>query len=249
MNPLGLHPSSRLVEAEWLMPQLALSARGWPQCIPEGFPVYSRILHPARGINDEPIGSADVAIKSGCTMHRLVQLGYQSPTVFGLAGHLEEPENGNLPSGLLRILCAALAEHTSTPDSCWFCLWEGYGWLHDSSTSTVEFTPEGIFVPSAHALAGDVPARLSPVLRAAVQSAPRVRLPQRNYLLLKGPLESITELGWMFPNGVFVPQSPNLFWPGDHAWCVASEIDLFCTLVAGSHSLAGDLMVDQRLEV
>jgi hypothetical protein len=46
----------------------------------------------------------------------------------------------------------------------------------------------------------------------------------------------------------FVPQSPNLFWPQDHAWCVASEIDLFCTLVAGSEALASALLSDPRLE-
>ncbi|HZD69708.1 MAG TPA: hypothetical protein VFA45_12620 [Actinomycetes bacterium] len=36
--------------------------------------------------------------------------------------------------------------------------------------------------------------------------------------------------------------------PQDHAWCVASEIDLFCTLVAGSEALAQTLVGDPRLE-
>jgi hypothetical protein len=58
-----------------------------------------------------------------------------------------------------------------------------------------------------------------------------VHLPQRDYLLFEGPLEAATELGWNMQGGGFVPQSPNLFWPDDHAWCVASEIDLFCTPV------------------
>ena len=51
------------------------------------------------------------------------------------------------------------------------------------------------------------------------------------------------------PGGGFVPQSPNLFWPRDRAWCVASEIDLFCTLVAGSNALAEKLIANPRLEV
>jgi hypothetical protein len=77
---------------------------------------------------------------------------------------------------------------------------------------------------------------------------PCVHLPQRDYLLLEGPLEAATELGWNMPGGGFVPQSPNLFWPDDHAWCAASEIDLFCTLVAGSNTLAERLLADPRLE-
>jgi len=34
----------------------------------------------------------------------------------------------------------------------------------------------------------------------------------------------------------------------DRAWCVASEIDLFCALVAGSQALAAALLGDPRLE-
>jgi hypothetical protein len=48
--------------------------------------------------------------------------------------------------------------------------------------------------------------------------------------------------------GSFSPQSPNLFWPQDRTWCVASEIDLFCTLVAGSEKLAETLLGDARFE-
>jgi hypothetical protein len=51
------------------------------------------------------------------------------------------------------------------------------------------------------------------------------------------------------PGGGLVPQSPNLFWPRNQAWCVASEIDLFCTLVAGSNALVEALLADPRLEV
>jgi hypothetical protein len=47
----------------------------------------------------------------------------------------------------------------------------------------------------------------------------------------------------------FITQSPNLFWPQDHAWCVASEIDLFCTLVAGSNEMAESVIANPRLEV
>ena len=92
-------------------------------------------------------------------------------------------------------------------------------------------------------------ARLSPALRAAVLNAPRVQLPYRDYLLFDGPLEASAELGWNIPSGGFVPQSPNLFWPHDHSWCVASEIDLFCTLVAGSNALADRLIANPRLEI
>ena len=33
------------------------------------------------------------------------------------------------------------------------------------------------------------------------------------------------------------------------AWCVATEIDLFCTYVGGSRALIDALLADERLEV
>lgn len=62
-------------------------------------------------------------------------------------------------------------------------------------------------------------------------------------------MEAAGEFGWNMPGGGFVPQSPNLFRPEDRAWCVASEIDLYCTLIAGSNALAERLIADRRLEV
>jgi hypothetical protein len=80
-------------------------------------------------------------------------------------------------------------------------------------------------------------------------TASRVRLPQRNYLLFEGPLEAATDFGWYLTWGQFVPQSPNLMWPQDRGWCVATEIDLPCTLVAGPKGLIERLEANPRLEV
>lgn len=44
------------------------------------------------------------------------------------------------------------------------------------------------------------------------------------------------------------PTVANLFWPGDRAWCVATEIDLDSTYVGGSVELIADLLADPRLE-
>lgn len=44
------------------------------------------------------------------------------------------------------------------------------------------------------------------------------------------------------------PQSPNVFWPDDHAWCVATEIDLDSTYLGGTMKLISDVMADERLE-
>jgi hypothetical protein len=239
MRDQDLHPSADVTAADWLRPRLRRFGSAVAAVVPNGFPAYVRILHPAQGPDNRPVRWAEVAAWSGRTMHRLVQFhaisrpGASAPINPG-PWDGQDPPDGNLPAELLGILCTTLAQHTSTPTSCWFCLWDGYGWLHGS--------------PSAAILGRHGPIPVPPAFPAEVLDGPHVRLPSRDYLLFAGPLAAAPQLGWTDPYGSFFPQSPNLFWPHDHAWCVASEIDLFCTLVAGSDELAEALVTNPRLE-
>jgi len=244
-----LHASSQFGEADWLKPRLRHFGAGVAALVPDGFPAYIRILHPAGGRNGQHIRWAEVARESGAAMHRLVQFHrlqqrLAEPSMIG-----NPPETGNLPPELLMALYPALAEHTDTADACYFCLWHGYGFLYDGGISSLTFTPIGIDEPpeATRAAAGGWQP-LSAALRAAARAPSRVQLPQREYLLFEGPLEAAGELGWFMPGGHFVAQSPNLFWPRDHAWCVASEIDLPCTFVAGSNRLVETLLAQPHLE-
>jgi hypothetical protein len=74
MDQTRLHSSSRFVEAEWLARRLRPFGLAVTSIVPAGFPAYLRILHPAYGVNNESLRWADVAAKSGHTMHRLAQL-------------------------------------------------------------------------------------------------------------------------------------------------------------------------------
>lgn len=93
------------------------------------------------------------------------------------------PQEGTLSPALLRALCATLATHTSTADSCWFCLWDGYAWLH-GNPNVLRMTigdESGSVLP---------PPSVPPVLSPAVLDGPRVHLPHRDYLLFTGALEA-----------------------------------------------------------
>jgi hypothetical protein len=73
-----------------------------------------------------------------------------------------------------------------------------------------------------------------------VRSAPTFSVPQRTYHLLAGPVEAVRELAdaWR-PLGT---QSPHLWWPQDHAWCVATEVDFKTTYIGADHSCAQELI-------
>jgi hypothetical protein len=77
----------------------------------------------------------------------------------------------------------------------------------------------------------------------AFAKLPRLMLPHRAYFLFLGPINAVTSLsigGFQHP--------PNLWWPEDRAWCVASEIDLSETYLAASEACVAQVTSDPWLE-
>ena len=78
-----------------------------------------------------------------------------------------------------------------------------------------------------------------------LDDAPKVTIPQRAYYLFRGPLEAVPALAKAGPPW----EAPNLWWPGDRAWCVATDIDLDSTYVGGTRECIDALLSDPALEV
>jgi len=72
---------------------------------------------------------------------------------------------------------------------------------------------------------------------------PRLMLPHRAYFLFRGPIDGVTSLTL----GTF-QQPPNLWWPEDRAWCVATDIDLSETYLAASEACVERVVVDPGVE-
>jgi hypothetical protein len=222
---------------DWVTLRVGPFASGVGSLVPHGFEAYARILHPATDRSGAPVLWATIAGWSGWKLHPLVQFhGFVQPR----PGSGEQPRpydapppDGNLPGPVLAALCQVLASHTGTSHRCWFCLWDGYGGI-DGGAAMLDSSGGGTPLP--------------PAFGPASVHGPRVRLPERNYLLFEGPLEAAPEMGWRPGGQWFVPQSPNLFWPADKAWCVATEIDLDSTYVGGSAALIAAILADERLE-
>jgi hypothetical protein len=75
-------------------------------------------------------------------------------------------------------------------------------------------------------------------------SSPTFKAPAREYFLLTGPPHAAT--GKLPDSGRF--QSANLWWPDDHTWCVASEIDLITTYIGCSEQCCQALLDVPGLE-
>lgn len=82
-------------------------------------------------------------------------------------------------------------------------------------------------------------------LESRFPDAPRFEIPERPMLLFEGPLEAVST---SYSEDVD-DNGPNLWWPADRAWCVATEIDFSWTYVGGTESLIRELLGERRLEI
>lgn len=74
---------------------------------------------------------------------------------------------------------------------------------------------------------------------------PSLDLPHRRYHVFTGPVEGAMASLSPIP---FRHRSANLWWPSDHAWCVATEVDLAWTYVGGARRDIDTLLAEPRLE-
>jgi hypothetical protein len=83
-------------------------------------------------------------------------------------------------------------------------------------------------------------------LPQGIMMSKRLKLTNRDYLLMSGEILDSTRIGYRF-NGIFSTQSPNLMWPEDRRWVMASEIDFNATLIAGERELIEAVMKVEHL--
>jgi hypothetical protein len=236
-----------------------------------GWPAYARVLHP---LDDAPGARrwSDVARDHGRVMRAAVQwweiADDEGPLQATGRSYPGDPTEGSLRPTALAALCGVLAGRTSTPERCWFAVWNGWGWWQDRSATA--------FITARSVTASQEPTTASAMLaalgatgtvcpsgpRGETQArddtghvagwldlpAPVFELPGREYLLYAGPIEAALSIGWWITPTWFQPQSPSLMWPDDHAWCVATEIDFDSTLIAGNPETITAVVADPHLE-
>jgi hypothetical protein len=225
--------------AAWIRDQLAPFGQEVGSTIPRGYESYCRLFHP---VGKERWG--EIARRNHRVVHPEMQFhnicrprGTPSADPFLSDGH-ERPCEGSLPLSERRVVVEILRDYTQTADRCWFCMWDGFGNLDSCGISE------------------------------------RLRLPARDYFFYSGPIEvallqptrtdSTVVFGveaMMSPSEVpralanaketlraSFDQSPNLWWPDDRAWVVATEVDYAWTYVGGSRALTERLLADGRVE-
>lgn len=164
----------------------------------------------------------------------------------------QERIEGHLPEDELAALVDVLSRHTRTPADCYHALWDGYGAIAGGeAASFLSFAAIPAAWPGRIFTKPKPPPLPPPAFAPEVMDGPRLDAAGRDHLLFVGPLADAGQWGAAsFGHGI--PRdinSPNLLWPADHTWCVATDIDTTWTGVGGLAVLTEDLLADSRLEV
>jgi hypothetical protein len=168
------------------------------------------------------------------TVGGLVPYGYERCVLIDYRG--EEPLGWDGVCTLFEQLVPVLARHTSTPDDCWFAIWDGYGF--DTSmtllAASVRDGEERRELERERERLREDDARRNKSIRLALRGLPSFELPNRRYYLLHGGVTAASKI--TRPDGEF-PQPPDLWWPADRAWFVGGDTDLDWCYIAGSERL------------
>jgi hypothetical protein len=158
----------------------------------------------------------------------LVTMGPAGFESYARVRHLEEDRISQ------RVLFARLRVHlagrTKPPGDCFHGLWAG----------------------AVCGMHGEPARGISPWFPASVLTGPKVRIPNREYMLFRGHLDEVGHWGATDPaTGSSKDEelpAPHLLWPADHRWFVATDVDSGFTWVGGSQGLTGAVIADPKLD-
>ena len=216
MSLAGRPAETDVSAGAWISEATSSSAVGVTSFVPRVFDAYARVLHPA--VRYEGTDDVDV-------------------TWAEVAAH-----NGTVAHPLMQ----------------WPAVTGGWDFLHEADQS-----PLWDDAPAEGHLPASVATSLITVLRShtttpqdcwfgvwhgfggIVSAVPTLRIPEREYWLVRGPIELAAANMAPEPS----EQSVNLWWPADRSWCVATDIDLLSTYVGGSAACIAELLATPALEV
>ncbi len=160
--------------ARWLIDRLDPFAVDVGSVVPRGFAAYARLFHPAfrrvhGGSSTVEVTWAQIAEAGGNVAHRMMQFPNLAGDWDGSPGPLgifdDRPDEGSLPHDYAEKLVDVLSRFTTTPASCWFGAWEGFGASRISHDIAPTFEIPGRSMYLLHGPLAALPQSLSSIER------------------------------------------------------------------------------------
>jgi len=163
------------------------------------------------------------------------------------AGDIWRPE-----TEVFNDLTDVLRRHTADGGrDCRFGLWDGWGDIDGSDAvgMLAAITDTGQWF--TRMFGKPRPPTIPPAFDTPVMTSPRVAIGERQYLLFRGPLDQAGAWGAR-PIAVDWPPRqisiPNLTWPADRSWSVASDAAPNTMGIGGSQTMIDAIVLHPRLD-
>lgn len=210
----NLLPATDAQAAEWLVADIRSFAKSVHSLVPSGFAAYARVFHP---------GYRNVS-GGGVRLVRWAEIAAATGAYMHAGAQLDAINRGEFPSAPQ----PGIYDHGPAVGSLPRELARLVAGVLKAHTGTREACWFAVWDGYGAARGSEI------------SEAPQFHLPNRGYHLLQGPVEALEES--MFEGLMW--QSPNLCWPEDRAWCLASEIDLYSTYI-GCDEACRDAILEQ----
>jgi hypothetical protein len=213
--------------AQWLVENIRSFAENVGSLVPDFFGAYARVFHPAYrsdGGEQHRVRWAEIARANRRIAHPQMQfhrlIGYSTRYSPGYRYHDSQPG------------------------------------IFDEAPAEGELPPEDA-AAMARVLAGHTATESHcwfavwdgwADLDERFRGQPTFQLPGRTYYLAYGRIAAATQSAATPGPGRHRHRSCNLWWPDDHAWCVATEIDLDSTYIGASEACIEELLASFELE-
>jgi len=205
----------------------------------------------------------EVARRNGKVMHSLVQWirisEQESALEYPDGWRAGQSRTGWFDPVLMASLTTHLRAATTCPDEVTIGIWDGWGVAVDAVAYAAI---EPVSAEDADADRHKRRAAAEQQRRSAYSSeylqaragGDLLAMPGREYVLFSTSLAELADPDWGVEAGIGWQAgfghdpSPQLVWPEDHAWVVATEVDWDSTIVAGTSNLIDVVLDDPRFE-
>jgi len=241
------------VVGSWIGPRLGGKFGAVTRQVPKDFEAYARVFHPAFDRQRHPVRWAQVAKVCGTMPHREMQwhaiLGLRS--VSELRGSYYPNDGsgvkwigsdalvGTMNIKTLDALCEIIANRSDDATHCFFGLCTIEGWLDSFSTETMPPLLELPYDRTHIVLTGPLSAVDQIVDDLIAVASNQIVLVGKHNQDPSGQPDSAQPLQ---------RKAPNLIWPADKSWFVATDVDFDSTLVGGSIALIDAVVEASSLE-
>lgn len=142
--------------------------------------------------------------------------------------------------------------HTSSPGRAWFAVWDGHGFANATSHYARQGTVDDATreaIEQERSRLRDEDERRNAAIRVALAQLPRFDLPHRSYFLLAGSVSAASQM--QDPGPLVEWRHPDLFWPEDRRWFVATDVDFWSLYIGGDPDfvaeVAGSVPTDSEI--